>query len=77
LKTRCALFDTVAAEKIEVTKMPITRCFDEIEYLDIPVLAMKGKSRIITVPENIRDLWDNIQPIMRDPVITTFELRRY
>lgn len=34
---------TKIAECLGVTKMSVTRCFDELEYLEMPVLAMKGK----------------------------------
>lgn len=36
-----------ASVKLGVTKMSISRCFDEIEYLNIDVLGMKGKYRKI------------------------------
>lgn len=65
---------TKIAESIGVTKMSVTRCFDEIEYLELPVLAMKGKSRVITINRDTKELWDDIQPILRNPVITTYEL---
>ena len=35
---------------------------------------MKGKSRVITVPADIKKLWDDIQSILRNPVIARYEL---
>ena len=37
--------------------MSISRCFDELEYLNVDVLEMKGKSRVINVPSDIKKLW--------------------
>jgi hypothetical protein len=64
-----------AAVKLGVTKMSVSRCFDEIEYLNVDVLGMKGKSRAITVPTDIKKLWDNMQTVLRSPVIARYELR--
>ena len=36
---------TIAAERMGVSKMSITRVFDEIESMKIPVLDKKGKFR--------------------------------
>ena len=63
-----------ASIKLGVTKMSISRCFDEIEYLNVDILGMKGKSRVITVPVDIKKLWDDIQSVLRNPVIARYEL---
>ena len=65
---------TKVAESLGVTKMSVSRCFDEIEYLEIPILAMKGKSRVISMDGDPKELWEEIQPILRNPVITTYEM---
>lgn len=77
----CALYEkwdkmnvTRIAERLEVTKMSVTRCLDEIEYLDIDVLDMSGKTRKISVGEDIKKVWENIRPVLRNPVITKFQL---
>lgn len=64
-----------AAAKLGVTKMSVSRCFDEIEYLNVDILGMKGKSRAIIVPADIKKLWDDMQPILRNPVIARYELQ--
>ena len=63
-----------AAIKLGVTKMSVSRCFDEIEYLNIDILVMKGKSRAIIVPTDIKKLWDDIKSVLRNPVIARYEL---
>lgn len=77
----CALYEkwhqmnvTKIAERLDVTKMSITRCLDEIEYLDIDILDVSGKTRKISVGEDIKSVWENIKPILRNPVIKKFQL---
>lgn len=41
-------------------KMSVTRCFDEIEHLEIPILAMKGKSRVICMKEDSKEIWEEL-----------------
>lgn len=77
----CALYEkwnqmnvTRIAEKLNVTKMSVTRCLDEIEYLDLDILNVSGKTRKISVGENTKNVWESIKPILRNPVITRFQL---
>lgn len=64
-----------AAEKLSVSKMSVSRCFDELEYLNIDILKMKGKSRVICVPEDVKTFWHRIRSILRSPVINRYVLR--
>lgn len=64
-----------AAVRLGVTKTSVTRCFDEIEYLSIDILDAKGKSRAITVSEDRKQLWEKLQSVLRNPVISRYELR--
>ena len=63
-----------AAERMNISRMSASRCFDELEYLNIDVLGMKGKSRAITVPCNLKEFWEQISGVLRDPVIRRFNL---
>ena len=64
-----------AAVRLGVTKMSVSRCFDEMEYLNVNILGMKGKSRVITAPTDIKKLWDDMQTVWRNPVIARYELK--
>lgn len=64
-----------AAVNLDVTKMSVSRCFDEIEYLNIDILGMKGKSRAITIPSDIEKLWNDMKDTLRNPVIARYELQ--
>ena len=67
---------TEAANLLGVSKMSESRCFDELEYLNIDVLHMCGKSRVICVPENIRQLWEQSKAVLRNPVIRRYTLNK-
>lgn len=66
---------TNIAERMKVSKMAVSKSFDEIEYLDIGVMDSKGKSRAITMDDDKKVLWERIRPFMRDPVIRRINLR--
>lgn len=77
----CALYEkwkgmnvTKIAEKLGVTKMSVSRCLDEIEYLDIRILDKSGKTRKVSIKEEINVLWEEIKPKLRNPVIVRFRL---
>ena len=64
-----------AAKRLGVSIKSASRCFDELEYLNIDALGMKGKSRVINVPDNRKKFWKEIIGILRNPVIRRFVLR--
>lgn len=77
----CALYErwdnmnvTKIAEKLGVTKMSVSRCLDEIEYLDIDIIDTTGKTRKISVCGEPKVMWEKINPILRNPVIAKYEL---
>ncbi len=65
---------TSIAKILNVTKMSISRCFDEIEYSGIDILTKNGKSRVIKVPNDIKELWGDIKPKLRNPIISSYKL---
>lgn len=65
---------TRASQKLAVSKMSATRCFDEISALHLPFLEKKGRSRLYSADPNKENMWSVIQPVMRNPLIRTFYL---
>lgn len=65
---------TLAAERMNVTKMSITRCYDEIEGLEIPVIYKKGRTRLLSSCMDKKEMWDLIKSYMRSPLIQEFYL---
>ena len=63
-----------AAEELQVSKMTVTRCFDEIEALQLPVLAVKSRARKLYADPDKKAMWEMIKPVMRNPVIRTYQL---
>ena len=66
---------TEAAKRMNVSKMSITRCFDEIQAFEIPYLTVRSRARRFTADENKRKMWESIKPILRDPVVAEFKLK--
>ena len=65
-----------AAKRMGVSTKSASRCFDELEYLNIDVLGIKGKSRVINIPNDRKQLWQQIERMLRNPVIRRFILRK-
>ena len=63
-----------AAEAMQVSKMTITRCFDEIEVLELPILQVKSRARKLYADLDKKAMWQLIKPVLRNPVIRTFRL---
>ena len=64
-----------AAKHLNVSTKSASRCFDELEYLNIDVLGTKGKSRVINIPNDIKQLWQQIEGTLRNPLIYKYVLR--
>ena len=54
--------------------MSVSRCFDELEYLNIDVLSMKGKSRVISISGDLKQFWNQNAEMLRNPVIRRYVL---
>lgn len=67
---------TEAAERLGVSKMSITRVFDELESLDIPVLRKKGKFRRYVQYGTKKEIWIAVEPFMRSPLLREYHLER-
>ena len=65
---------TEAAKRLDVSKISVTRCFDEMEILDIPLLQLKNRARKFSVAKNRKATWKIIRPFLRNPIICTFRL---
>ena len=66
---------TKAAKILGVSKMSVTRCFDELEVFNVPYLTVRNRARSITVDNDRKEMWKNLQNILRNPVITSYDLR--
>lgn len=66
---------TDVAKRLNVSVKSASRCFDELEYLNIDILGTKGKSRVINIPNDIKQLWQQIEGTLRNPLIYKYVLR--
>ena len=69
--------DTVSklAEHLDVSKMAISKSFDEMEYMDIGIIEIRNRRRTITIRKGDKEAWERFRPLMRNPVIKVFELK--
>ena len=77
----CAIYErwnnmsvTEIAKRLDVSKMSITRCFDELEYLDIDILDITSKTRKICIQDQTKTVFDKVKPYLRNPIIKQYEL---
>lgn len=66
---------TKASEVLGVTKTSVTRCFDELEALNLPYLTIKSRARNFNADTDKKAMWETIRPILRDPVIKTYMVK--
>jgi len=59
---------TEAANILEMSKMSITRCFDELQSLGLPLIKSDKKMRRFVWEGSRRSLWDIVQTFLRNPV---------
>ena len=65
---------TEVAKNLNMSKMTITRCFDELQSLDLSIIKTEGKMRCFVWEENSRSLWDKVFLFLRNPVSLQFGL---
>ena len=66
---------TDLSKRLGVSKMAISKSFDEIEYLDIGVMNLGDRRRSITIGGDKEAVWNRIRPYLRNPVVCVFHLR--
>lgn len=64
-----------AAELLDVSKMSATRCFDEMEAINLPYLTMQNRARSFTADRNKKAMWETLYPSLRTPVIESYALK--
>ncbi|MCF0134011.1 MAG: hypothetical protein HUJ72_09115 [Blautia sp.] len=65
-----------AAELLHVSRMSVTRCYDEIEALGLPFLKTQRRSRRFYAMDDKKEMWETMLPFLRNPVIRTFRPER-
>ena len=66
---------TKAARILGVSKTSVTRCFDELEAMKIPYLAVRSRARNVTADTDKKAMWETIRGVLRNPVITSYALK--
>lgn len=64
-----------AADKLMVTKTSVTRCYDEIEALELSYVRKKSRSRLFYADDDRREMWENLKKVLRNPILQQFYLK--
>jgi len=65
---------TEAAKALGVSKMSITRCFDEMQSLGLQIIKHEGKMRRFVWEGGSLALWESARPFLRRPVAQEYRL---
>ncbi|MBS5065872.1 MAG: hypothetical protein KHZ58_19180 [Hungatella hathewayi] len=66
---------TEMAKIMEVSKMSVTRCFDELDAFQLGLIEDRGKAgRYFRWRKTKRELWETVRPLLRNPVEKEFLL---
>jgi ligand-binding sensor protein len=68
---------TEAARKLDVSKMTVSRCFDQIQAAEIPLICQTHRERLFSWEGNSKGLCDLIMPYLRNPVFKEYRLDEY
>ena len=53
----------------------MTRCYDEIEMLELPYIKTKSRSRRFSTDGCAREMWEQIRDILRNPILQQFQFK--
>ena len=65
---------TETAKALGISKMSITRCFDEIQALGLALIQSMGRTRCFIWNGGRRALWDMALPLLRNPVARQYRI---
>lgn len=66
---------TEAAENLGISKMSVTRIYNELTGLDLPVIKRDGRSRLFFWQESTEELWQLLLPYLQNPVKRVFSIK--
>ena len=65
---------TDVAKEMKISKMSVTRCFDELDALDLRFVQRNGTRREFVWDSGTKSLWAAIAPKLRNPVTKEYRL---
>lgn len=66
---------TQAAAQLQVSKMSISRCFDELESIELHCIQRKGRNRFFSWQEPWQKLWQSVCGFLQNPVVKQYNLQ--
>jgi hypothetical protein len=65
---------TEAANILGVSKMSVTRCFDELQSTDLGLIENIGKTRCFIWNSDRKSLWNIVRPFLRNSIVRQYRL---
>lgn len=65
---------SAAANELAVSKMSMTRCYDELEGIDPSLIRKSGRSRLFLWEHSSADLWKLMRNHFRNPILRSYYL---
>ena len=65
---------TEAASILNLSKMSVSRVFDELNSVGLDIIRANGKTRCFTWEGSRQALWDSVAPFLRNPVVRQYRL---
>jgi len=66
---------TEIAKILEISKMSVSRCFDELVSLGLDIVKSNKKLRRFVWENDRRSLWDTVHPFLRNPIKRQYNFR--
>jgi hypothetical protein len=66
---------TQVAQQMQVSKMSVSRCFDELEALDLHCIQRRGRNRFFVWQESWQTLWQSARIFLQNPIVKQYNLQ--
>jgi len=66
---------TQVAEEMNISKMSVSRCFDELESIALPCIRRNGRGRFFVWSESWQKLWQAVRGFLQNPIVKQYNLQ--
>ena len=66
---------TQVAAEMNISKMSVSRCFDELESISLPCIKRSGRSRFFVWSESWQKLWQDSRDFLKNPIVKQYKLQ--
>lgn len=66
---------TQVATEMNISKMSVSRCFDELESIALSCIKRSGRSRFFIWTQSWRNLWQVVSGFLNNPIVKQYKLQ--